>query len=52
MSQMNIKFNVLDCIYKRYAQEFSEASDRVLKSAWYILGKEVASFEEEFAQFC
>ena len=49
---MNIKFNVLDCIYKRYAQEFSEASDRVLKSAWYILGKEVASFEEEFAQFC
>jgi len=49
---MYIKFNVLDRIYERYAQELSEATDRVLKSAWYILGNEVASFEKIFSQYC
>lgn len=52
MNQKNIKFNVLDRIYEEYAQEFSEASGRVLKSAWYILGNEVASFEKVFSQYC
>ncbi len=52
MNQKNIKFNVLDRIYEKYAQEFSEASGRVLKSAWYILGNEVASFEKAFSQYC
>jgi dTDP-4-amino-4,6-dideoxygalactose transaminase len=52
MNQKNIKFNVLDRIYGKYAQEFSEASERVLQSAWYILGKEVTAFEDEYAQFC
>ena len=49
---MNIKFNVLDRIYERYAQEFSEATERVLRSAWYILGKEVSTFEDKYAYFC
>jgi dTDP-4-amino-4,6-dideoxygalactose transaminase len=52
MNQKNIKFNVLDRIYERYAEEFLEASERVLKSAWYILGKEVTAFEDKYAQFC
>jgi dTDP-4-amino-4,6-dideoxygalactose transaminase len=28
------------------------AFDRVLDSGWYILGKEVDAFEQEFAQYC
>jgi dTDP-4-amino-4,6-dideoxygalactose transaminase len=31
--------------------ELREASDRVLKSGWFILGDEVAAFETEFASF-
>lgn len=52
MEHLEIKFNVLDRLYRRYAQEFSEACQRVLESAWYILGNEVAIFENAFAQFC
>ncbi|MCB5175201.1 DegT/DnrJ/EryC1/StrS family aminotransferase [Microvirga lenta] len=29
-----------------------EAVERVLKSGWYVLGKENEEFEKEFAQFC
>ncbi len=32
--------------------EFEDAFKRVLKSGWYVLGDEVASFETEFAAFC
>jgi dTDP-4-amino-4,6-dideoxygalactose transaminase len=28
------------------------AVERVLKSGWYILGREVAAFEQEFASYC
>ncbi|GAB3993042.1 DegT/DnrJ/EryC1/StrS family aminotransferase [Spirosoma daeguense] len=29
-----------------------EATSRVLNSGWYILGREVDSFEQQFAQYC
>ncbi|MCB0075480.1 MAG: aminotransferase class V-fold PLP-dependent enzyme, partial [Caldilineaceae bacterium] len=32
--------------------EIDEAINRVLDSGWFILGKEVAAFEQEFAAFC
>lgn len=32
--------------------EIDAAVQRVLESGWYILGKEVAAFEEEFAAWC
>ncbi len=32
--------------------ELKAAAARVLESGWYILGKEVAAFEEEFAAYC
>jgi dTDP-4-amino-4,6-dideoxygalactose transaminase len=35
-----------------HRSEFEDAIRRVLDSAWYILGKEVAAFEEEFARYC
>ncbi len=37
--------------YLAYQQEIDEAIHRVLNSGWYILGKEVSTFEEEFAAF-
>lgn len=49
---MKIEFNVLDRQYKMYANEYNEAAIRVLNSAWYILGKELETFESEFAEFC
>jgi len=47
-----IKFLDLQEINSRYASELEVALKRVLDSGWYVLGKEVASFESEFAQFC
>jgi len=37
--------------YLAYQQEIDEAIHRVLNSGWYILGREVSAFEEEFAAF-
>jgi dTDP-4-amino-4,6-dideoxygalactose transaminase len=37
--------------YLAHKVEIDEAVHRVLESGWYILGKEVAAFEEEFASY-
>ncbi|MBU8902761.1 MAG: DegT/DnrJ/EryC1/StrS family aminotransferase [Victivallales bacterium] len=38
--------------YQAQKGEIDAAIGRVLESGWYILGKEVTAFEEEFAAFC
>jgi len=38
--------------YAAIQGEIDSAVDRVLKSGWYILGKEVEAFEREFAGYC
>ncbi len=38
--------------YTAYQQEIDEAVRRVLSGGWYILGKEVETFETEFAAYC
>lgn len=38
--------------YEELKQELDEAYFRFMRSAWYILGKEVEAFEEEYAHFC
>jgi dTDP-4-amino-4,6-dideoxygalactose transaminase len=48
---MNIPFNTLKPLYEAHGEEYREAAIRVLDSGWYVLGKEVAAFEEEFAAF-
>ncbi len=48
---MRIKANRLDRSFELYQKEFESKALEVLRSGWYILGKEVASFEEEFAKF-
>ncbi|MFA6459158.1 MAG: DegT/DnrJ/EryC1/StrS family aminotransferase [Candidatus Paceibacterota bacterium] len=48
---MKVEYNVLDRQYKAYQKEYEDAALRVLRSGWYILGKEVENFEKEFAGF-
>jgi dTDP-4-amino-4,6-dideoxygalactose transaminase len=47
-----IKFLDLKAINMQYREEILDAFTRVLDSGWYILGKEVKSFEDEFAAYC
>lgn len=44
--------NCLDKGFSRYQKEFEEAAIRVLRSGWYIMGKELESFEAKFAEYC
>ncbi len=47
-----IPFLDLNQINKPYLQAIEEATLRVLRSGWYILGKELAEFETAFAKYC
>ena len=47
-----IRMNNFERQYAMIETEVKYGLDRVLKSAWYVLGKEVASFETELAEFC
>lgn len=47
---MNILPNNLKRQYDLYADEFEEKAISVLRSGWYVLGKEVEGFEKEFAK--
>ncbi len=47
-----IQPNRLDRGFYQYQQEFEDKALEVLRSGWYILGKEVSAFEEEFAAWC
>ena len=38
--------------YDELRDELDAAYQRVMSSGWYVLGKEVTSFEAEFAQYC
>lgn len=46
-----IQPNRMDRGFEKYQAQFEEKALEVLRSGWYILGKEVASFEEEFAAY-
>ncbi|WP_338480172.1 DegT/DnrJ/EryC1/StrS family aminotransferase [Pseudomonas trivialis] len=47
-----INFLDLKKINERYTLELKEACARVIDSGWYIGGKELSSFEQEFAKYC
>src|SRR5205809_1271373 len=38
--------------YEELKSELDEAYFRFMRSAWYILGKEVEAFEHEYADYC
>jgi len=46
-----IPFNDLGSAYRAHKGALDEAAQRVLASGWYILGREVAAFEAEFAEY-
>jgi len=46
-----IPFGDPSASYQAHKMEINEAIQRVLDSGWYVLGKEVNAFEEEFASF-
>lgn len=48
---MIIKSNVLDRQFIKYENEYQEKVLEVLNSGWYVLGKEVSTFENSFAKY-
>jgi dTDP-4-amino-4,6-dideoxygalactose transaminase len=49
---MTVPFIDLKSQYREIRVEILTAIEKVLESAQFVLGQEVATFEEEFAQFC
>lgn len=49
---MKIPFLDLKSSYIELKAELDNAYARVMESGWYILGQEVAAFENEFAEYC
>lgn len=48
---MKIMPNRLDNGFNMYKEEFEKKAIEVLRSGWYVLGKEVTAFESEFANY-
>lgn len=44
-----IPFGTLQPLYERHSDEYDAAALRVLRSGWYIMGRELEAFEKEFA---
>ena len=47
-----IKFLDLQKINAQYEQELKTAANRVIDSGWYLMGKELETFEQSYATFC
>jgi dTDP-4-amino-4,6-dideoxygalactose transaminase len=49
---MTISFLDIGASYQELRAELDAAYQRVMQSGWYILGEEVAAFEQAFAAYC
>lgn len=47
-----IKFLDLQKINAQYEHELKEAANRMIDSGWYLMGKELETFEQNYAEFC
>ncbi len=47
-----VPFQDFRAAYEELREEFDDAYRRFMQSGWYVLGKEVAAFEEEYAAYC
>lgn len=47
-----IEYENLKRLNASFAEDYRTAFDGVLDSGWFILGKQVSGFEEEFAAYC
>jgi dTDP-4-amino-4,6-dideoxygalactose transaminase len=48
---MEVQVNRLDRGFYKYQEEYEKKAIEVLRSGWYVLGNEVSSFENEFADY-
>lgn len=48
---MEINFAEMSRQFNKYQEEYEEATLRVLRSGWYILGSELDKFEKKYADF-
>lgn len=51
MTTRTIPCGALKPLYDRHSAEYDEAALRVLRSGWYIMGKETEAFEKGFAAY-
>lgn len=51
MRKMKVKFLDLKEVNKPYENEIRNGMNRVIDSGWYLLGKEVESFEKEYSNY-
>lgn len=49
---MKVPFNDFASPYQELKGELDEAYARFMQSGWYVLGKEVEAFEQEYAAYC
>ncbi|QHI68085.1 DegT/DnrJ/EryC1/StrS family aminotransferase [Tichowtungia aerotolerans] len=49
---MTIPFLDYKAVNQPYFEKIEEAVKRVLRSGWYVLGKEVSAFEKDYASYC
>jgi len=47
-----IPFLNLKAVNQQYKDELKTACDRVIDSGWYLMGKELECFEQQFASYC
>jgi len=47
-----INFLDLQKINTQYEKELKEAASKVIASGWYLMGKELETFEQSYASFC
>ena len=47
-----ISFLDLKKINAQYEQELKVAANKVIDSGWYLLGKELENFEQNYGSFC
>lgn len=48
---MRIMANRMDRGFFKYQEEFERKALEIFRSGWYVLGNEVSSFEDEFAEY-
>lgn len=48
---MNVKFGLLDRMYKMHQSEYEDAILETLQSGWYVLGNRLDQFENDFAEY-
>jgi dTDP-4-amino-4,6-dideoxygalactose transaminase len=52
MADTKVEFHDFRAAYEELKAELDEAYHRFMQSGWYVLGKEVSLFEEEYAAYC